>query len=129
MNKVLFICRANAGRSQSAMTFYNAKYPGMAESAGTQVDIPGQKLADRRRADIVVAVMAEKGFDMSQYVRRQLTPEMLDNYSQIICLAQPEAIPEYLRNYPGVDDTLDQPIETVRRICGEIELLVGSLGR
>lgn len=64
--KVLFVCRGNVGRSQMAAEFYNDLKPGDAASAGTTVDLPGQKLKHRSGANEVVSAMREKGLDVGE---------------------------------------------------------------
>lgn len=101
--KILFVCRANSGRSQMAMELYNLLHPDEAESAGTHVDQPGQKLADRPTAASAIAAMRDIGVDMSQNTRRQLKPEMLDQYDHIIVLAETRAIPSFLNTWAGAE--------------------------
>jgi len=101
--KVLFVCRANSGRSQMAMELYNLLHPGEAQSAGTHVDDPGQQLKDRPTAASAIAAMKEIDVDMSGNRRRQLTPEMLEDYDKVIVLAETKAIPSYLNTYPGAE--------------------------
>lgn len=101
--KVLFVCRANSGRSQMAMELYNQLQPGEAESAGTHVDEPGQMLKDRPTAASAIAAMRDIGVDMSNNTRRQLTPDMLNDYDHIVVLAEAKAIPSFLNTWPGAE--------------------------
>lgn len=101
--KVLFVCRANSGRSQMAMELYNQLHPGEAESAGTQVDQPGQKLKDRPTAASAIAAMHDIGIDMSENTRRQLTPDMLAGYDHVIVLAETKATPSFLNTWLGAE--------------------------
>ncbi len=94
--KVLFICRANVGRSQAAMELYR-QLGGVADSAGTRVDEPGQLLMNRPAAATIVRVMQnEYGIDMSHNVRIQATPSMAAAYDKLIVMAEPETIPTWL---------------------------------
>jgi protein-tyrosine-phosphatase len=97
---VLFICKSNVGRSQMAMAMYNQLYPGEAASAGTVVDVEGQRVGDRPRAVNAIAVMREVGIEISDYTRLQVTPNMLDNFDEVIVMSEPDATPEYLRESP-----------------------------
>ena len=101
--KVLFVCRANSGRSQMAMELYNSLHPGEADSAGTHVEEPGQKLKDRPTAASAIAAMKDIGIDMSENTRRQLTPDMMDGYDHIVVLAETKAIPYYLNIWPAAE--------------------------
>ena len=101
--KILFVCRANSGRSQMAMELYNKYFPGEAESAGTKVDQPGQELIDRPTAHSAIEVMKKIGIDMSHNTRRQLYPEMLNDYSHVVVLAETSAIPAYLNTWTGAE--------------------------
>ena len=103
MAKVLFVCHANAGRSQTAMELYNRLNPGEAESAGTEVDLPGEKLMYRIPARSALKVMQEIGIDMSENTRRQLYPEMLENFEKIIVMSEPELTPDYLNKCPRAE--------------------------
>jgi protein-tyrosine-phosphatase len=130
--KVLFVCRANSGRSQIAMELYNQLHPGEAFSAGTMVNQPGQKLKYRKTAQIGIRVMKEVGIDMSENKRTQLVPEMLKNFDKVIVLAEPEAVPDYLHERSNVEL---HPIEDIRnknheealRIREQIRQLVGKV--
>lgn len=103
--KILFICMANVGRSQMAMTFYNQMTnTNDADSAGTEVTAPGETLQQRtirRNGKIfVVEVMKEEGLDMSDNVQTQVTIQMLDRYDMIINMAGIDHTPEWLSNHP-----------------------------
>lgn len=95
--KVLFVCRANVGRSQAAMELYRL-HGGIGDSAGTRVDVPGQQLADRPGAATILHVMLKTyGRDMSRNLRTQITPENAAGYDKLIVMAEPETIPAWLR--------------------------------
>lgn len=132
--KVLFVCRSNVGRSQMAMEFYNQLCPGDATSAGTMVDIPGQKLKERGPAVEVVLAMKELGIDMSENIRRQLKPDMLTQYDKVVVLAEPESIPEYLRKAPNVEiwdveDARGKTVEQAKVIRDQIKEKVEELAK
>lgn len=132
--KILFVCRANVGRSQMAAEFYNQLHPGEADSAGTIVDLPGQKLKDRRAVVEVVEAMKEIGVDMSENIRKQLTPQIANNYDKIIALCEPETMPEYMKNSQkleiwDVEDAMEKPMDKVRKIRDQIKELVADLAK
>lgn len=130
--KILFVCRANIGRSQAAMAFYNLKYPGMANSAGTLVDNPNEQLKQRSGATNIILVMKEYGIDMSEYTRKQLEQPMFDGYNKIIVMAEPETIPKWLLKSDKmilwqVTDPKGQSIEETREIAATIKARVDSI--
>jgi protein-tyrosine-phosphatase len=129
---ILFICHANVGRSQAAMEFYNQTHPGESDSAGTNVDEPGQKLLDRDGAPTIIGVMKHYGIDMSQNIRKQLTPEMAQPYSKLVVIAEPETWPDWLKHDPRVEiwtiqDTKGQDTPTTERIVAELKTRVQAL--
>ncbi|NIA09595.1 MAG: hypothetical protein GWP10_07675 [Nitrospiraceae bacterium] len=66
-------------------------------SAGTKVfDKEGQKLKEIPLAKPVIKFMREKGINIAESTRTQLTPEMIKKFDKIIVMAEPETIPEYL---------------------------------
>ena len=91
--KLLFICQANVGRSQSAMELYR-QMGGDADSAGTKVDTPGATLAQRPGAVNIVQVLREDhSIDMIHNVRTQLTESFARPYDRLIVMAEPETWP------------------------------------
>lgn len=103
--KVLFICRANVGRSQIAKALFNKlSKKHHAQSAGLSVDgyhgNTGQTLSEfatlRQHANNVIIVLKEEGIDVSDAKRTQLTPEMLKKFDKIIVIVKPEECPEWL---------------------------------
>lgn len=116
------------------MEFYNQLHPGDAASAGTIVDVPGQKLKERGPAVEVVLAMKALGIDMSENVRRQLAPEMLHHYDKVVVLAEPESIPDYLKESPNVEiweveDARGKTIEQAKVIRDDIKQKVENLAR
>ena len=129
--KVLFICRANVGRSQAAMELYN-KAGGISDSAGTKVDMPEEKLSERAGADTIVAVMHDYGVDMSANVRVQLTESMSLNYDTLIVMAEPDNIPDWLRKDPkteiwSIRDPKGEDFATTKAIVEQIKQKVATL--
>src|SRR5665213_914852 len=87
--KILFVCQYNVGRSQMAAAMYNKLSSSSdAESAGTEVEKPGQTLLERTKerggASHVIDVMQEEGIDVSNNSRRQVSKSMIKQYDQII---------------------------------------------
>ena len=123
--KVLFVCRANVGRSQVAMELYR-QMGGTADSAGTEVDFPGTTVGERRGIDTTLKVVREDfGIDMSKNIRRQLTEQQAASYDKIIVMAEMFTVPEWLQKDPRavfwtIDDAKGQDEPTTRRIMHEV---------
>ncbi len=114
------------------MEFYNQLVPKGADSAGTIVDYPGEKLKDRLGAATIVTAMKEVGIDMTENIRTQIRPHDIDKYDQIIVMAEPETIPEWLKSNKKtiiwtIKDAKDQPIEVTRQIRDELKAKVQQL--
>src|SRR5947209_12051397 len=81
MNRVIFACVHNAGRSQMAAAFFNAladPLRAQAISAGTH---PGERVHPE-----VVTAMLESGIDLSGVRPRQLTAEIAQGVHSLITM-------------------------------------------
>lgn len=127
--KILFVCKWNAGRSQIAEElFTQLSTDHIALSAGTHA----QKYSGKRLKDFapeVVAVMKEKGIDVSKKMPMQLTPEMAGFADKIIILTAKEDLPDYLKKSPktvfwNIEDGGGKDLEFHKRMRDQIEALV-----
>ncbi len=125
MNKVLFVCVHNSGRSQMAEAFFNHYAAGKAGaiSAGTQ---PASHVDQT-----VVKAMKEIGIDISSRRAKALTAEMLDSADRVItmgcgsegvCPAAFVPVEDW-----QLEDPEGQSIDKVRAIRDEIESRVKRL--
>ena len=133
--KVIFVCKANQGRSQLAEALFNnlSKGKHTAISAGTKViredaNREGQIISDQN----IITVMKEEGVNISRNVRNQLTPEMLKEADKVIVMSEPENTPSFLSQSEkailwNVPDTYNQNLEFVRGIKNKIKILVSDL--
>jgi protein-tyrosine-phosphatase len=134
MKKILFVCRGNVGRSQMAAAIFNqltnSKY--QVSSAGTKViskegeSRHGQLLKDLEAAENVIIPLKQKGIDVSNNARTQLDSDMVKNADEIIVMAEPENIPDYLKQsgkmtYFEVADPKGTSLEEHRKVLSEIE--------
>ena len=104
--KVLFVCYANIGRSQTAQALYNYwTKTNEAHSAGTGVDEStpecktlGQFEQSAHHRPSTLIVMSEKfGLDLSYLERTQLMPTMLPQYDLVVNIADRNQTPDWLR--------------------------------
>jgi len=126
LKRFLFVCVENAGRSQMAEAFANHYGKGRIEalSAGT---MPSKEIIP-----LVVNVMREKGFDISNNKPRLVNTQMVQEADIVIvmgCGAQgfcPAPLLKKVIDW-GLEDPKGKPIEKVREIRDEIERRVREL--
>jgi arsenate reductase len=125
VDRVIFACVHNAGRSQMAAAFFSALAdPTRADaiSAGTQ---PGERVHPE-----VVQVMREVGIELSAKRPQKLTDELARGASLLItmgCGDECPYVPGLRRDDWPLDDPKGRPIEEVRRIRDQIRDRVGGL--
>ncbi len=130
MEKVVFACRHNAGRSQMAAAFFNQLADPARASAVSAGTTPGSRVHPE-----VLAAMRELGIDLSGAQPRLLTPEIAEGARLLVTMGCGEACP-YL---PGaeiqdweLEDPKGKPLARVRQIRDEVrrrvERLVASRG-
>jgi arsenate reductase len=118
---VYFVCVGNAGRSQMAQAFYEAR-GGSARSAGSR--------PEREVHATVIDAMREKGIDLSSRVPRAIDRADVEWADVVVTMGCGDACPVF----PGkryVDWELTDPagksLDDVRAIRDEIERLVSQL--
>ena len=121
---VIFLCTHNAGRSQMALGFFThlAGDNAAAYSGGSQ---PADQINPA-----AIAVMAEKGIDITHQYPKPSTDEMLKTADVVITMGCGETCPYFPgRRYEEwpIPDPAGQPVEAVRPIRDEIELRVRLL--
>ena len=121
---VLFLCTHNAGRSQMAMGFLTqlAGDGAVAWSGGSE---PGESINPA-----AVAVMAERGIDISKEYPKPWTDEIVQAADVVITMGCGDACPIFPgRRYEDWlhDDPAGQTVETVRPVRDEIERRVRQL--
>ncbi|HXN56481.1 MAG TPA: arsenate reductase ArsC [Myxococcales bacterium] len=118
MNRVIFACVHNAGRSQMAAAFFNSivdPEQARAISAGTQ---PGERVHPE-----VVKVMREVGIDLVAARPQRFTPNLAKGVHTLVtmgCGNECPAIPGAKRDDWPLTDPKGKPDEEVRRIRDEI---------
>jgi arsenate reductase (thioredoxin) len=125
MERVIFACVHNAGRSQMAAAFFSAlanPSRAVAVSAGTQ---PGERVHPE-----VVEVMREVGVDLSAHRPQKLTEQLARDASLLVtmgCGDECPYVPGLRRDDWPLDDPKGKPLEQVRRIRDEIRERVSEL--
>jgi arsenate reductase (thioredoxin) len=123
MTTVIFACVHNAGRSQMAAAFFNQLATrARAVSAGTD---PGTRVHPE-----VVAVMRERGIDLSSATPQRLTDALAATAQLLITMGCGDAcpvVPGLRRDDWPLDDPKGQPLDRVRQIRDDIERRVRAL--
>ena len=123
MKTVLFVCNHNAGRSQMAEAFFNRYAPEdvRAESGG---DDPVAEIRPE-----VIAVMAERGFDLAGQEPKKVTVEMqlrADWAVAVGCEDTCPFVPTTLEEWT-IPDPVGRPLAEVREIRDLVERQVQTL--
>ena len=103
--KIIFVCRGNVARSYIASELFKKYSQHETLSAGTKLthyEGSDKMIKDLPLTDLLIETMKEKGIDLSQKIRTLITPEIARKADCIIMMAEPETIPDYLKNNPKV---------------------------
>ena len=140
--KVLFVCRANVGRSQVAQVRFDQLSKHESFSAGIAVDElaanrPSKKMKDAADPRSVEFIKREFGLDISERERNQLTPRMIEDVDLAIIIHTREEWPDYLKeggtvvfwdvaDTPGLDD--DGAHQIWQQVRQRVQELVREIG-
>jgi Protein-tyrosine-phosphatase len=125
MNKVIFACVHNAGRSQMAAAFFNQladRKKAEAISAGTE---PGLRVHPE-----VLVVMQEVGIDLSEAKPQKLTEELAREAQLLItmgCGDKCPYVPGLRRDDWPLPDPKGRPLDEVRAVRDEIRSRVSAM--
>ena len=125
MDRVLFACVHNAGRSQMAAAFFNH----LADPARASAVSAGTDPGDRVHP-LVVDVMREVGIDLRGNRPQQLTDDLARNSSLLVTMGCGEACPHIAgvaRDDWPLLDPMDRPLSEVRAIRDEVRDRVAAL--
>ena len=139
MNKeqYLIVDRQNAGRSQIGEGFLKHFTEGNPNiqimSAG--LDITGMKdKYDNHPNPYVISAMQEKGIDISHQEITQVTPELLQESTHVIVLADEKELPEYFNDFknktlliPIEDPAPGNDMKKLRAVRDQIELVMSHV--
>jgi arsenate reductase (thioredoxin) len=125
MERVIFACVHNAGRSQMAAAFFSQ----LADAARAEAVSAGTRPGERVHSE-VVEVMREVGLDLSQNRPQRLTEALAHGASLLItmgCGDECPYVPGLERDDWPLPDPKGRPIAEVRRIRDEIRHRVAAL--
>ena len=146
---ILFVCRANVGRSQVAQVCFTKLSRHTSDSAGIAVDelivklhLRGRKLKDvtsisRAAAYNLECIRNEFGVDIADKERQQLTPQMVDEADLVVVIAEKEQWPDYLKEggkvvFWDIPDAVGQDdafvYEVFTQVRRRVEQLVEEIG-
>jgi arsenate reductase len=125
MQRVIFACVHNAGRSQMAVAFFTE----LADPAKAAAVSAGTRPGDRVHAE-VVEVMGEVGIDLAGQRPQKLTEQLATGAFLLVtmgCGDECPYVPGLTRDDWPLDDPKGQPLEQVRRIRDEVHHRVAAL--
>jgi arsenate reductase (thioredoxin) len=125
MDKVVFACVHNAGRSQMAAGFFNA----LADPARAQAVSAGTQPGDRVHP-VVVDAMREVGIDLSRQQPRLLDEPLARDATLLVTMGCGDAcpyVPGLARDDWPLRDPKGLPLEDVRRIRDDVRDRVTAL--
>ncbi len=131
--KILFVCAANMGRSQAAMSLYN-HYTRSDRGSGAGTQVEGNEYSDaltvhayeelrcaRDNQEFIAptrkALLESHNIDIADNSRQQLSKEMLKNYDLVVNLASRNQTPDWFHG----DNVVWWDIEDVRA-SGSVEV-------
>jgi protein-tyrosine-phosphatase len=138
--KILFVCKANVGRSQVAQVTFEGLSRHETSSAGAAADEilardprPSRMLKDGT-AKYSIPYMKEHGIDMGDRLRTQLTPQMVSESDRVIVIMPKSDWPEYLLASGNtvlwdLPDPIDTTHEDAWRIFDEVVERVHALAK
>lgn len=125
MDRVIFACRHNAGRSQMAAAFFNQA----ADSTRAHADSAGTTPGERVHPE-VAEVMREVGLDLSSARPQRLTSGLAAGARLLVTMGCGEECPYVpgveIRDWP-LEDPKGKPLERVREIRDEIRKRIVDL--
>ena len=125
MKKVIFICKGNIFRSQTAQAFYNqlVQDGSRAESYGTMVEEEGNqdlKISLYLGLEVLFNILRKYNLDISNEHCKQLKEEYLKDADKIIVMTEREFIPKWLNKYNYEYWDIENPeaheVEVISRI-------------
>lgn len=130
--KTLFICRANAGRSQMAEAYYNA-LTGTHDASSAGVDLANSVKGENLSVpELVIEVMREDGYDLTAARRKALTPDMVAAVDRVVVITD-HPMPDYVEQsgkvirWADIPDAVRTPVEFHRKVRDMVRERVKTL--
>ena len=129
---ILYVCRSNVGRSQMAEALHTS-VGDVADSAGIFVGKrEGFRVKDIENTKNLIAVMREEGINIAKNRLTQLNENMVNKYSKVIVMAEPDIWPDYLINnkkieYWYLEDPKGTDLENYKKVRDKIKYKVREL--
>jgi|TARA_B100001971_G_C17879261_1_gene377217 protein-tyrosine-phosphatase len=132
--RVLYVCKANVGRSQMAEAFHKKFSPkDIVNSAGTRIPegALGLPITTRDARDVIQS-MKEEGIDLRETMITPLSKNIINNYDKVIIMAEQESWPTYLKEnnkleYWTIEDPKEMDLEGHRKIRDQIKNKIKEL--
>ncbi len=131
MERVLYICSGNVGRSQMAEGFHNKFYSGFSSASSAGLN---PHAAERYKIlpDGLIKLMSEAGIDISGQRPKLLTRDMFDDCDRCLFMARRDVCPEYMKEsekvtFWDIEDPHNKDIRKIREIRDIIRDKVLSL--
>ena len=125
MNRVIFACTHNAGRSQMAAAFFNQ----LADPGQARAISAGTRPADGVHPEVVQA-MREVGLDVSTARPQRLSTELAAGARHLVTMGCGEECPYFpamkVEDWP-LEDPKGKPVERVREIRDEVRRRVEEM--
>lgn len=125
MDRVIFACRHNAGRSQMAAAFFTQLADSSRATALSAGTTPGQRVHPE-----VSEVMGEVGIDLSDAKPQLLTTELAAGGRLLVTMGCGEECPYIpgmeIQDWP-LEDPKGKPVDRVREIRDEVRARVTAL--
>ena len=133
--KVLFVCKANIGRSQMAEAFFNKiSKKNKAASGGTNATREGKKL---EMHPLVIKCMLESGIDLRKNKPKKITLKMVKESVIVVIMDNTGDFPDYINKAKKIiywnienpkETNLDFHRKTRDEIRKKVEELVNEIG-
>ena len=128
----MFVCRSNTGRSQVAEALYNKITQSKNAISTGKIVKDGIKTVGEKSATDLIAAMKMRSIDISSNERTQISKDMVEDVDKVIVMAEPENIPDWLKNikqyeYWKIEDIKGKNLEDSVSIINRIELKVKEL--
>ncbi|MGB6169077.1 MAG: arsenate reductase, glutathione/glutaredoxin type [Geitlerinemataceae cyanobacterium] len=126
MKNIMFVCKRNSCRSQMAEGFTRTLGAG-------KVTVTSSGLEASRVHPTAIEVMSEIGIDIRNQTSNALSEFQATDYDAVISLCgcgvnlPPEWVTRYIFEDWQLDDPDGQPLDTFRRVRGEIKVRVERL--